>query len=141
MNGFTWALASARSHGVMVSTLDFESSDPSSSLGGTSFLFSLSQLFSQLLPSHTQYSLLFLIKICFYILQLPVLGFRVNQLPMGETVMGVWTSLVRLSGTGGRGAAVMSPLPAQPAAAASNVQSLMPTKPIPKKLTSSDGQR
>lgn len=27
----------ARSHGVMVSTLDFESSDPSSSLGGTSF--------------------------------------------------------------------------------------------------------
>jgi hypothetical protein len=26
-----------RSHGVMVSTLDFESSDPSSSLGGTFF--------------------------------------------------------------------------------------------------------
>ena len=26
----------ARSHGVMVSTLDFESSDPSSNLGGTS---------------------------------------------------------------------------------------------------------
>ena len=29
----------AWSHGVMVSTLDFESSDPSSSLGGTSFSF------------------------------------------------------------------------------------------------------
>ena len=28
-----------RSHGVMVSTLDFESSDPSSSLGGTFFSF------------------------------------------------------------------------------------------------------
>ena len=27
----------ARSHGVMVSTLDFESSDPSSNLGGTSY--------------------------------------------------------------------------------------------------------
>ena len=28
-------LSCARSHGVMVSTLDFESSDPSSNLGGT----------------------------------------------------------------------------------------------------------
>ena len=28
-------LACARSHGVMVSTLDFEYSDPSSNLGGT----------------------------------------------------------------------------------------------------------
>ena len=28
----------ARSHGVMVSTLDFESSDPSSNLGGTYFV-------------------------------------------------------------------------------------------------------
>ena len=28
-----------RSHGVMVSTLDSESSDPSSNLGGTFFLF------------------------------------------------------------------------------------------------------
>jgi hypothetical protein len=28
-----------RSHGVMVSTLDFESSDPSSNLGGTSITF------------------------------------------------------------------------------------------------------
>ena len=27
------------SHGVMVSTLDFESSDPSSNLGGTSYFF------------------------------------------------------------------------------------------------------
>ena len=30
------------SHGVMVSTLDFESSDPSSNLGGTSFCFCFS---------------------------------------------------------------------------------------------------
>ena len=30
-----------RSHGVMVSTLDFESSDPSSNLGGTYFYFSI----------------------------------------------------------------------------------------------------
>lgn len=28
-----------RSHGVMVSTLDFESSDPSSNLGGTLILY------------------------------------------------------------------------------------------------------
>ena len=31
----TFCLFMKRSHGVMVSTLDFESSDPSSSLGGT----------------------------------------------------------------------------------------------------------
>ena len=47
MNGFLGAPASARSHGVMVSTLDFESSDPSSSLGGTSFfIFTLTFFFS-----------------------------------------------------------------------------------------------
>ena len=45
MNGFLWATASARSHGVMVSTLDFESSDPSSSLGGTSFFIFTFTLF------------------------------------------------------------------------------------------------
>ena len=50
---------------------------------------------------------------------------------MSETVMGIWTSLVRLSGTGGRGAAAaMAALPALPSSAASNVQSLTPTKPI-----------
>ena len=39
---FLWFLfASVRSHGVMVSTLDFESSDPSSNLGGTSEAFLL----------------------------------------------------------------------------------------------------
>ena len=37
MNSLLKVTARARSHGVMVSTLDFESSDPSSSLGGTSF--------------------------------------------------------------------------------------------------------
>ena len=31
--------ARERSHGVMVSTLDFESSDPSSNLGGTLYSF------------------------------------------------------------------------------------------------------
>ena len=37
------ALKNTRSHGVMVSTLDSESSDPSSNLGGTlPFLLSLS---------------------------------------------------------------------------------------------------
>ena len=35
----TWSVCQSRSHGVMVSTLDFESSDPSSNLGGTSFVF------------------------------------------------------------------------------------------------------
>ena len=66
----------------------------------------------------------------FFTLQLPVLGFRVDQLPMSETVMGIWTSLVRLSGTAGQGiAAAMAAVPAHPAGAASNIQSL-PTKPI-----------
>ena len=35
----TWFVRQSRSHGVMVSTLDFESSDPSSNLGGTSTFF------------------------------------------------------------------------------------------------------
>ena len=39
-----------RSRGVMVSTLDFESKDPSSSLGGTSSFLSLFFFFS---PSHS----------------------------------------------------------------------------------------
>ena len=39
------------SHGVMVSTLDFESSDPSSSLGGTSQFFSVNYFFY--FPSET----------------------------------------------------------------------------------------
>ena len=69
-----------------------------------------------------------------------MLGFRVDQLPMSETVMGVWTSLVRLSGTGGRGvAAAMAAAPAHPASGASNIQSLTPTKPLPLKATT-DGE-
>ena len=58
---------------------------------------------------------------------------------MSETVMGIWTSLVRLSGTGGRGAAAaMAASPAQPISGASNIQALTPTKPIQKK-SSTDG--
>lgn len=33
------------------------------------------------------------------LLQLPGLSFRVDHLPMSETVMGIWSSLVRLAGT------------------------------------------
>ena len=36
------------SYGVMVSTLDFESSDPSSNLGGTSFTFIVGRTFFNL---------------------------------------------------------------------------------------------
>ena len=36
------AKGASRSHGVMVSTLDSESSDPSSNLGGTFFFFTFS---------------------------------------------------------------------------------------------------
>ena len=39
-----------RSRGVMVSTLDFESKDPSSSLGGTSSFFFLPRKFYTYLP-------------------------------------------------------------------------------------------
>ena len=50
-----------RSHGVMVSTLDFESSDPSSNLGGT-YIF-----FKTFLSSHAflQFSVL---QKCFFLL-------------------------------------------------------------------------
>ncbi|CAI8025927.1 E3 ubiquitin-protein ligase HERC2, partial [Geodia barretti] len=61
---------------------------------------------------------------------LPVLGFRVDQLPMSETVMGVWTSLVRLSGPGGRVAAAAMATP--PSSGASNIQSLTSTRPVIK---------
>lgn len=43
----TMKVRSGWSHGVMVSTLDFESSDPSSNLGGT-FLFPFPELQSRL---------------------------------------------------------------------------------------------
>ena len=49
---------------------------------------------------------------------------------MNETVMGIWTSLVRLSGTSGQGAAAMAAVPALPLSGASNIKSLTPTKPI-----------
>ena len=65
----------------MVSTLDFESNDPSSSLGGTSFFsFSKMSLFNSF--------------------QLQLLNFRVDQLPVNDTVTGIWSSLVRLAGSG-----------------------------------------
>ena len=70
------------SHGVMVSTLDFESNDPSSSLGGTSFSFAFSKM-----------SL-------FNFFQLQLLNFRVDQLPVNDTVTGIWSSLVRLASSG-----------------------------------------
>lgn len=37
---------------------------------------------------------------CASFLQLKVLNFRVDQLPMSNTVTGLWSSLVRLSGSG-----------------------------------------
>ena len=73
-----------RSHGVMVSTLDFESNDPSSSLGGTSFFFFFC----------------FFKDVPFNFFQFHVLNFRVDQLPVNDTVTGIWSSLVRLAGSG-----------------------------------------
>ena len=130
MNGFLGAPASARSHGVMVSTLDFESSDPSSSLGGTSFFIFTLTFFFSLYPSYLLLSLFPRPETFIFILKLPVLGFRVDQLPMSETVMGVWTSLVRLSGPGGRVAAAAMATP--PSSGASNIQSLTCTRPVRK---------
>ena len=69
----------------MVSTLDFESNDPSSNLGGTSFFL---------------FFVIYFTSFSFFFLQLKVLDFHVNQLPMSNTVTGIWTSLVRLAGSG-----------------------------------------
>ena len=54
-------LSCARSHGVMVSTLDFESSDPSSNLGGTwwEYICYSNSLCSFWYPKHRKYFLLF----------------------------------------------------------------------------------
>ena len=43
----TWCGSLMWSHGVMVSTLDFESSDPSSNLGGTSYLLHATQAYQK----------------------------------------------------------------------------------------------
>lgn len=57
---------------------------------------------------------------------------------MNETVMGIWTSLVRLSGTSGQAAAAMVALPLS---GASNITALTPTKPIQRtSKLSSDGK-
>ena len=40
-----------------------------------------------------------LFHVLFNFLQLPGLSFRVDHLPMSETVMGIWSSLVRLAST------------------------------------------
>ena len=42
-------------------------------------------------------------------LQLPGLSFRVDHLPMSETVMGIWSSLVRLAGTAAGSASAALP--------------------------------
>lgn len=57
--------------------------------------------------------------------QLPVLSFRVDQLPMSETVKGVWSSLVKLAGSGG-GAAPLAGLP--PSSLQTLPQPLQPSK-------------
>lgn len=62
-------------------------------------------------------------------LQLPVLSFRVDQLPMSETVMGIWGSLVRLAGTSG-GAISSTALPATPFQPLSLTQSLPPSRSL-----------
>ena len=63
------------------------------------------------------------------LLQLPVLSFRVDQLPMSETVMGIWGSLVRLAGTSG-GAISSTALPAAPFQPLSLTQSLPPSRSL-----------
>ena len=51
MNTFFRGFARKWSYGVMVSTLDFESSDPSSSLGRTSFFSKSPGVFSLFFPA------------------------------------------------------------------------------------------
>jgi hypothetical protein len=48
-----WLVLGSWSYGVMVSTLDFESSDPGSSPGRTSFLLKDDDVFSQRVPAAT----------------------------------------------------------------------------------------
>lgn len=40
------------------------------------------------------------ILLLYFTFQLPIQAFRVDQLPMSDTVMGIWSSLVRLAGSG-----------------------------------------
>jgi len=70
-------------------------------------------------------------------LQLPVLSFRVDQLPMSETVMGIWGSLVRLAGVSG-GAISSTALPASPF---QPPPSLTQSHPVSKTLHSSSDQQ
>ena len=92
-----WVVRRSWSHGVMVSTLDFESSDPSSNLGET-FFFSSALIFFLFvaIALHCCIKELIMIKV---FLQVPMAPFRVDQLPMSDNVMGIWTSLVRLAGS------------------------------------------